>query len=151
MVRGDQAEPGRLASNIDLYELARTEGLESVQRALTDIIVVQLAHILHAREEDIPRVRPLAEIGVDSLMAIEVAMNLEETIGVHMSLTSTIGNLTVGGLASELIAQLELEPREGAVVKSLADTHVESVGAEQIAIIEEVVNEMGDSARRVLH
>ena len=151
MVRGDQAEPGRLAHNVDLYALARNEGMEAVQRTLTDIIVVQLAHILHAREEDIPRVRPLAEIGVDSLMAIEVAMNLEETVGIHMSLTSTIGNLTVGGLANELIAQLELEPRDDAVAKSLAETHVASVSAEQIAIVQEAVSEVGDPRRRVIH
>jgi hypothetical protein len=69
-----------------------------------------------------------------------------------MSLTSTIGNLTVGGLANELIAQLELEPRdEVAVAKSLAETHVESVSAEQIAIVREAVSEVGDSRRRVVH
>jgi len=151
MVRGDQAETGRLTHNVDLYALARNEGMEAVQRTLTDIIVVQLAHILHAREEDIPRVRPLAEIGVDSLMAIEVAMNLEETVGIHMSLTSTIGNLTVGGLANELIAQLELEPRDDAVATSLAETHVASVSAEQIAIVQEAVSEVGDSRRRGVH
>jgi NADPH:quinone reductase-like Zn-dependent oxidoreductase/acyl carrier protein len=153
MVRGDQAEPGRLAHHVDLYELARTEGLESVQRTLTDIIVVQLAHILHAREEDIPRIRPLSEIGVDSLMAIEVAMNLEETIGIHMSLTSTIGNLTVGGLANELIAQLDLDRSGGgdAVVKTLAEQHLQSVRPEQIAILEEVVGEGEDARRRVVH
>ncbi|HWB47713.1 MAG TPA: SDR family NAD(P)-dependent oxidoreductase [Stellaceae bacterium] len=150
MVRGDQAEPGRLAHNVDLYALARTEGIESVQRTLTDIIVVQLAHILHAREEDIPRVRPLSEIGVDSLMAIEVAMNLEETIGIHMSLTSTIGNLTVGGLANELIAQLDLE-RGDTVAKSFAEQHVQSVGPEQIAILAEIVNEAEGSRGRALH
>ncbi len=150
MVRGDQAEPGRLAHHVDLYELARTEGIESVQRTLTDIIVVQLAHILHAREEDIPRIRPLSEIGVDSLMAIEVAMNLEETIGIHMSLTSTIGNLTVGGLANELIAQLDLD-RGDAVVKTLAEQHLQSARPEQIAILEEIVSESEDSRRRVLH
>jgi len=153
MVRGDQAEPGRLAHHVDLYELARTEGLESVQRTLTDIIVVQLAHILHAREEDIPRIRPLSEIGVDSLMAIEVAMNLEETIGIHMSLTSTIGNLTVGGLANELIAQLDLDRSGGgdAVVKTLAEQHLQSVRPEQIAILEQVVSEGEGARQRVVH
>jgi acyl transferase domain-containing protein/NADPH:quinone reductase-like Zn-dependent oxidoreductase/acyl carrier protein len=153
MVRGDQAEPGRLAHHVDLYELARTEGLESVQRTLTDIIVVQLAHILHAREEDIPRIRPLSEIGVDSLMAIEVAMNLEETIGIHMSLTSTIGNLTVGGLANELIAQLDLDRSGGgdAVVKTLAEQHLQSARPEQIAILEEVVSEGEGARQRVVH
>ena len=151
MVRGDQAEPGRLAHNVDLYEVARTEGLEAVQRTLTDIIVVQLAHILHAREEDIPRVRPLAEIGVDSLMAIEVAMNIEETIGIHMSLTSTIGNLTVGGLANELIAQLELGRSDDDVAKSLVERHTEAASAEQVAILDEIASEGGPSRRRAAH
>jgi len=150
MVRGDQTDSGRLSHNIDLYELARTEGLESVQRTLTDIIVTQLAHILHAREEDIPRVRPLSEIGVDSLMAVEVAMNLEEAIGIHMSLTSTIGNLTVSGVASELIAQLELE-RDDAVIKSLAERHVGSLDPDQLPIGEGAATEHGDAWRRVAH
>jgi acyl carrier protein len=39
------------------------------------MIVTQLAHVLRSREEDISRVRPLGEIGLDSLMALDLVMN----------------------------------------------------------------------------
>jgi acyl carrier protein len=148
LVSGDRSDAERLARHVDLYEIANTEGLDSARRRLTDIIVSQLAHTLHAREEEIPRVRALGEIGVDSLMAVEVAMNLEESFGIHISLTSSIGSLTVNGLASEVIAQLGLgETRETAMVKAIAERHVDEINPAQIGLLEELVSDMRDLKR----
>ncbi len=101
---GGEGSPGHL----DLDAIARTEGLDGVRRKLTDVIVWQLARVLHAREDEISRTRPLGEIGLDSLMLLEFAMNFEETFGIHVSLTSSVGALTVASLANEVISQLDL-------------------------------------------
>ena len=79
------------------------EGLKQSARALTDVIVAELARVLHAREDEISRVRPLGEIGLDSLMALEFAMNLEASSASMCRLPSAMGNLTVSGLANEII------------------------------------------------
>ena len=41
-------------------------------------------------------------------MLLEFAMNFEETFGIHVSLTSSVGALTVASLANEVISQLDL-------------------------------------------
>ena len=97
------------ATHLDLDAIAQKEGLDGVRRKLTDVIVWQLARVLHAREDEISRTRPLGEIGLDSLMLLEFAMNFEETFGIHVSLTSSVGALTVASLANEVISQLDLK------------------------------------------
>jgi acyl carrier protein len=140
-VRGGQT--GETAGgDLDLHAIAKTRGIEAARRALTGVIVAQLARVLHAREDEISRVRPVGEIGLDSLMALEFAMSLEESFGIHVTLTSSVGTLTVAGLANEIISQLDLEPtQESALVKSLAERHFEKVEPRQLAALAELVDE----------
>jgi NADPH:quinone reductase-like Zn-dependent oxidoreductase/NADP-dependent 3-hydroxy acid dehydrogenase YdfG/acyl carrier protein len=140
-VRGGQT--GETAGgDLDLHAIAKTQGIEVARRALTGVIVAQLARVLHSREDEISRVRPVGEIGLDSLMALEFAMSLEESFGIHVTLTSSVGTLTVAGLANEIISQLDLEPtQESALVKSLAERHFEKVEPRQLAALEEIVSD----------
>jgi acyl transferase domain-containing protein/NADPH:quinone reductase-like Zn-dependent oxidoreductase/NADP-dependent 3-hydroxy acid dehydrogenase YdfG/acyl carrier protein len=142
LVRGDQAIGEAAAGRLDLYAVAKVQGIEAARRALTGVIVTQLARVLHAREEEISRVRPLGEVGLDSLMALEFAMSLEESFGLHVTLTSSVGALTVSALVSEIICQLDIEPsQESALVKSLAERHFEKAEPRQLAALEELVED----------
>jgi acyl carrier protein len=147
LVRGDKAIGDGGAGHIDLHDIAKTQGLEAARRALTGVIVAQLARVLHAREDEISRVRPVGEIGLDSLMALEFAMNLEDSFGIHVALTSSIGDLTVGGLANEIICQLDLEPtQENVVAQNIAQRHFEKVEPRQLSMLEELAE--GVTTRR---
>jgi phthiocerol/phenolphthiocerol synthesis type-I polyketide synthase C len=79
------------------------------------MIVTQLAHVLRSREEDISRVRPLGEIGLDSLMALDLVMNLEKNFGMDISLSGS-ADLTVLGVADEIIAHVNIGTRHEEVV-----------------------------------
>jgi acyl carrier protein len=148
LVKPDQGNVESLTGQMDLQAIAKTDGLEGVRRKLTDIVVVQLARVLHARAEEINRVRPLGEIGLDSLMAIEFAMNLEDSFGVHVSLTSAIGSLTVGSVVNEVISQLDLvETQEDTKLKTIAERHIDKVDSHQIAILEEIVSGARDTKK----
>ena len=57
---------------LDLDAIAQKEGIDGVRRKLTDVIVWQLARVLHAREDEISRTRPLGEIGLDFADAARV-------------------------------------------------------------------------------
>jgi len=139
-VRNDALGRDAAAAQLDLHSVARTQGIEAARKALTGVIVAQLARVLHAREEEISRVRPLGEIGLDSLMALEFAMSLEESFSIQVALTSSVGLLTVSGLANEIIGQLDLERTENdAMVKSLAAKHFEKVEPRKLAALEELV------------
>jgi phthiocerol/phenolphthiocerol synthesis type-I polyketide synthase C len=139
LVRNYQTDSEISASSLDLHAIAKSQGTEAVRRALTSVIVTQLARVLHAREEEISRVRPLGEIGLDSLMALEFAMNLENSFDTQIALTSSIAALTVAGLASEIISQLDLEPTlEGAVVQKIAERHFEKLESSKLAVLAEL-------------
>jgi acyl transferase domain-containing protein/NADPH:quinone reductase-like Zn-dependent oxidoreductase/NADP-dependent 3-hydroxy acid dehydrogenase YdfG/acyl carrier protein len=138
LVQGNQADSE--SQHLDLPAIAKSQGIEAVRRVLTNGIVSQLARVLHARAEEINRVRPLGELGLDSLMALEFAMNLEESFGTQVTLTSSMATLTIAGLVNEIICQLDLEPMaENAVVKNLAERHFEKVEPRQLAALEQLV------------
>lgn len=150
LVRGDQRGEST-AADLDLQAIAKTQGIEAARRALTGVIVAQLARVLHAREDEISRVRPVGEIGLDSLMALEFAMSLEESFGIHVTLTSSVGTLTVSGLANEIISQLDLEPtQESTMVKSVAERHFEKVEPRQLAALQELAGD-ATTTRRSAH
>lgn len=117
-----------------LQAIAQAEGLEGVRRKLADVIVSQLARVLHAREEEISRTRPLGEIGLDLLMLLEFAMNFEDSFGIHVALTSSVGALTVTSLAHEVMSQLDvLMTQEDVVVRSFAQRHIATAGTSEVA------------------
>jgi acyl transferase domain-containing protein/NADPH:quinone reductase-like Zn-dependent oxidoreductase/acyl carrier protein len=140
-VRNNQLDGEAAATLIDLHAIAKTQGIEITRRALTGVIVAQLARVLHAREDEISRVRPVGEIGLDSLMALEFAMSLEESFGIQVAMTSSIGTLTVSGLVNEIICQLDLVPtEESTMAKSVAERHFEKAEPREIAALEELVS-----------
>jgi NADPH:quinone reductase-like Zn-dependent oxidoreductase/acyl carrier protein len=148
------AEDGGEGSHLDLDAVAQKEGLEGVRRKLTEFIVWQLARVLRAREDEISRIRPLGEIGLDSLMLLEFAMNFEDTFGIHVSLTSSVGALTVTSLANEVITQLDLKlPHEDAklhaTVRGFANRHMSAVRPNEMTTLDKIANSGGSETKGV--
>jgi len=107
---------------IDLRALAAGEGTEVARRKVAEVVTAKLAQVLHMRESDISPVRPLGDIGLDSLMALELVMNLEECFGIGIPLSGSSGGMTISGIADEIIAHVGLD-REDAIVGKLAEQH----------------------------
>jgi acyl transferase domain-containing protein/NADPH:quinone reductase-like Zn-dependent oxidoreductase/short-subunit dehydrogenase/acyl carrier protein len=151
LVRHDHDHSKSDTGRIDLRALARTEGMDVLRRKVTDVIVVQLARVLHSREEDISRVRTLGEIGLDSLMAIELVMNLEECFGIHVSLAGSAGTLTIPGVVDEIIGQIDAEHSTDEVaLTALAEQHAPKVDQGQIQALKGVINEDAQRTKRLL-
>jgi acyl carrier protein len=138
-------------SSIDLRALLQVENIDVVRRKVADIIVTQLAHVLRSREEDISRVRPLGDVGLDSLMALELVMNLEKSFGMDISLAGA-ATLTVLGIADEIIAHVDVgSRREEAVVTTLAEQHAEKIEPGQIETIKDMLTDRSQKAQRLLN
>jgi phthiocerol/phenolphthiocerol synthesis type-I polyketide synthase C len=128
--RATSAEAGAM----DLRALLAEKDIEEVRELVAAAVVTQVARVLRAREESIQRTRLLAEMGLDSLMALELGLNLEKTFGIEIPLTVSAADLTITKLADRIIAQAggggrsEPDDRAG----SLVAPHLEDAKPEQI-------------------
>lgn len=131
------------AAQIDVKVLLKTEGVDGARQKISDVIVTQLARVLHAPEEDISRTRPLADIGLDSLMALELVSGLEQTFGIDVPLSTSAGTLTVVAIADAILSDATGGQEEGGdnAVAKFAESHLTSVSTDKIAIAQQVVKE----------
>jgi phthiocerol/phenolphthiocerol synthesis type-I polyketide synthase C len=145
--RGAQGE----AEVVDLHALAMSEGIEAVHRKVADIISAQLAKVLYLREEDISHMRPLGEMGLDSLMGLELVMNLEGCFGIHIPLSGSSGAMTITDIANEVIAHVGLDrDREKAVIGKLAEQHHSEVDEAQLKTLKVMMTKDAQVPKRLL-
>jgi NADPH:quinone reductase-like Zn-dependent oxidoreductase/acyl carrier protein len=145
---GRAADAG--AVQIDVKALLKAEGADAARQKISNVIVTHLARVLHAPEEDIARTRPLADIGLDSLMALELVSGLEQTFGIDMPLSTSAGSLTVVGIAEAIIndATGNQDGADGdTAVAKFAESHLTSVSADKIGIAQQVVKESSPSLK----
>ncbi len=142
MARAGSGQLEDSVSRIDVRSLLKTEPLDAVRKIVADGIVIQLARVMHAREENISRVRPLGEIGLDSLMALELGMNIESMFGAHVSLVGSVGNRTISELANEVIAQSSSENMsEAGAAAAIVERHVGKVDPAHIDAVKDALRE----------
>jgi phthiocerol/phenolphthiocerol synthesis type-I polyketide synthase C len=130
-------------TKLDVRDVLRIEGPDIARRKIGDLIAAQLARVLHAREEDISRTRALGEIGLDSLMALELGMNLEASFDLQIALTGSVGEMTIAALADSVIARATAESPVSATVAPILQRHAETVRPAQIEALSQLVNAWG--------
>jgi NADPH:quinone reductase-like Zn-dependent oxidoreductase/acyl carrier protein len=139
-VSSGQSEGGIV--KVDVASLLKTDPLDKVRKVIMDGIVAQLAGVMHSRPENISRVRPLGEIGLDSLMALELGMNIEAMFGAHVSLVGVAGNRSIAELANEIIAQSGSERIDAAgAAEAIVERHAGKVDRTQLEAVKEVLRE----------
>jgi len=148
--RSQKAGEGE-AEKIDLQALAASSGTEAARRKVADLISAQLAHVLHLREEDISQVRPLGEIGLDSLMGVELVMNLEEAFGMHIPLGSSAGSMTVADMADEVMAHMGLDrSRQEAKVAAVMEQHAVQLDGSRQEALKRIASDAAAPAARLV-
>ncbi len=71
-----------------------------------DLLLHEIAHILHMPGDQIDRTISIANIGVDSLMATELGAAIEERLGVDLPLILAADGVTIADLAAKILEQL---------------------------------------------
>ncbi len=74
--------------------------------AIQSWLQLQIASRLRIRTGEVFTDRPLAEYGLDSLVAVEIKHSIEKVLGVQMPLTSFLHETTIQDLAAQAIARL---------------------------------------------
>lgn len=122
----------------DIRSLIAGKSPEEVQTLLTAAMIQEVAQILGVDPKRIDPARSLHDFGMDSLMAVELALGIEKRFGVRLSAMSIGDGLTVERVAARLAAQLGAGGEQanddtvGELVKHMAAQHDEAVSEEEI-------------------
>ena len=149
---GDQqAEAGAVAT-INIAALLKGGDLDSARKTVSDAIVEDIARILRLPKDDISRVRQLSEIGLDSLMGVELGASLQERFALDSPPAGISSGLTVNELAETLIQAVSAPMDEAAgVALSLAQKHVGSeVDAAALAPFKDLVEQKSLEIKEIL-
>ncbi|TDR93911.1 acyl transferase domain-containing protein [Enterovirga rhinocerotis] len=124
MREGGTAETGERKS-IDLRALLASEPEEAVRKRVAETIVEEIAAVLRVPRQDIAMTKRLGELGLDSLMAFELASALQDRLGLDDPPTGSVAAMTTLGLADQIIAIVSAGQADDAAraVQSVNDRH----------------------------
>ncbi len=125
LVRADEAAAADNRGKVDIRALVATLPLEEARKEIIGVIVEEIAHILRLPQENLNRGKPLADIGLDSLMAVELGATLEERLSFEAPLSTSAGGFTVTELADHILG-LCINPavEEESIAQGLAERHL---------------------------
>jgi acyl transferase domain-containing protein/NADPH:quinone reductase-like Zn-dependent oxidoreductase/acyl carrier protein len=89
-------------AGIDLKELIRGKSEEEAQAALHVLVAAEIAAILRVTEDTVTSDKVLKDIGLDSLMAMELGMSFQQKTGFDIPLSGVGEGTTIGDVVSRL-------------------------------------------------
>lgn len=117
---------------LDLYAMVEGKSVPEVEEILHGLIAAELSFILKLAENNITSDKVLRDIGLDSLMAMELGTSFQQKTGIDLPLssisdTTTVGNI-VGKLKDKLLGQRSgASPDEGQeLFEALTSKHLTS-------------------------
>ncbi|MCI0465594.1 MAG: SDR family NAD(P)-dependent oxidoreductase [Beijerinckiaceae bacterium] len=125
LLRNKEAAAAETRAKLDIRALATAVSPEEVRRQIIDAIVEEIAQILRLPRESVNRGKPLADIGVDSLMAVELAAALEERLTLDVPLTASASGFNAGELADHILGLCTSPTGEDdSIAQGLAERHL---------------------------
>jgi acyl carrier protein len=79
------------------------------EERLSAFLVGRIAHILHVSEKTISIRRPITELGMDSLMGVELGLTLQESLGSDLPVTAVSDGLSIAQIADRIVTHLHEE------------------------------------------
>ncbi|MFI1585819.1 SDR family NAD(P)-dependent oxidoreductase [Embleya sp. NPDC020630] len=93
---GDEAAGGALSRRLAAL------GAAERRRALRDLVVAHIAAVLGQAEAGVPMDKPLRDLGLDSMAAVELRGRLSTALGLHLPVTLVFSHPTATALAAHL-------------------------------------------------
>ena len=119
--------------------LERLAGLSTEEAVplLKTAVAEEAANILRLPAGAIDPLRPLSEMGMDSLMAVELRLALESRLRIDLPLMSLAEGTSVGSIAGRLAGAMSSRPQASQLV-SLAERY-EAADQNRLAAVAEAV------------
>ena len=130
-------------SGDDIHEFLVGLSEAEVQETVTDLLSEQVAKVLRLPIERVERDASIYDLGMDSLMAVELHMAVEEQFHIHVPVMAVTEGASIRALAGRIAGQLAsrgnsgsgAQPARSQVVEGLAARHGESLDDEEIEAI----------------
>jgi NADPH:quinone reductase-like Zn-dependent oxidoreductase/NAD(P)-dependent dehydrogenase (short-subunit alcohol dehydrogenase family) len=126
LLNANEASDAPSRGVVDLKDLATRLSPELARRAVADIVIEELARILRLPRSEVSKSKPLSEIGLDSLMAVELMLSLESRFGLDAPIGASAGGFNVMGLSGHLLASLTQDVEALTTAESLASKHLDA-------------------------
>lgn len=111
-------------------EKLRAMTTEDATAALLDIVVEEIARVLRLPPKEIDRHRPLAEIGMDSLMMLELRTTVEASLQIELPMMSLASGITPADVARRVVPLVSGEVQREAVPGTLVALSASHFAAE---------------------
>ncbi len=123
-------------AGLDFRALAAEKGVEELTGMVRGLVLQEVAQILSLNVERIDPERPLHDLGMDSLMAVELALGLEKRFGVQFPVMllneSPSSSRVAGRIVERLTESKESGHDESALVGDIVRRHGEQMSAEDM-------------------
>jgi acyl transferase domain-containing protein/acyl carrier protein len=134
-----RADSGASPGDDSLIERLAGLGAEEAVALLKTAVAEEAANILRLPAVALDPLRPLSEIGMDSLMAVELRLALESRLRVDLPLMSLAEGTSVASIATRLANAMQARPHASQVV-SLAERY-EAADQERLAAVANAADE----------
>jgi acyl carrier protein len=149
---GGSAERGPESSSALAKELAEMPP-EKARAHAAEILCVEIGRILRIPAAQIDRTKPLSDIGVDSLMGVELRLAAEERLGIEVPLMSIGGAGSLNDLAGRIIKHVREKGAEvmTAEFETLAHMHsdTDAVTTEDLTAIAAAIEKREAAVKQV--
>ena len=135
--------PQDSGEQVDLAALIRGKDARESRDIVAEMLTGEVARILKLPAKEISPQRPLAELGMDSLMGLELRMSVERRFDIDLPLVAIGDSTTLLTIAQSIVSRIS-EPDAGAeattVNADLAHRHIgDELGHEELAEFSEAV------------
>ena len=121
---------------LDFRALAAEKTAEELQELVRDHVITEVAHILSLSADRIDPERPLHDLGMDSLMAVELALGLEKRFGVQFPVMLLNESPSATRVAERIVERLGDSGEGGeagpCLVEDILRKHGEQASAEDM-------------------
>ena len=137
---------------IDIAKLVASSTPDEARKMISGLIVEEIARVLRLPREDVARTTPLSEIGLDSLMAVELALGLEERFTLNGPLSTTASSFTVNELADHVIGLATgTMSEDDAIARTMAERHLGVGALAEFSDQAELVKANSQAMKGILH
>lgn len=128
-------------------EKLKTMSVEQVSEALLEIVVEEIARVLRLPTKDVDRHRPLADVGMDSLMMLELRSTVEDTLQVNLPIMSLANGITPADVARRIATLMVGDGEKSEPTRRAAGSVTGSLAALSASHLADDVEGMDPAAR----